>query len=61
MRRAVLPECLSSASLIGKRSAWASRRSVSVVCNAPVIWSAVVRWTLVSLLAKPTEPDTLLL
>ena len=45
-------ECLLSASLIGVRSACASRISLAVDRNAPVMWSAAVRWTLANLLVK---------
>ena len=53
-------ECLLSASLIGVRSACASRISLAVDRNAPVMWSAAVRWTLANLLMKPTDPKALL-
>ena len=53
-------ECLLSVSLIGVRSACALRISLAVDRNAPVMWSAAVRWTLASLLVKPTNPKVLL-
>ena len=53
-------ECLLSASLIGVRSVCVLRRSLAVNHNTPVMWSAAIRWTLASLLVKPTEPKALL-
>ena len=56
-----LNECFSIVNLIGSRSACAARKSVAVDCIAPIMWRAVMCWTLASLFKKPTDPEVFLL
>ena len=52
-----LNECLSIANLISNRSACASSKSVAVDRIAPVMWRAMIHWTLANLFKKPTFPE----
>ena len=55
MHNVALYVCWSSASWIGKRSAWASSRSVGMEHSAPVMYIATALWTLVGFVVNPVE------